>query len=248
MNGINSSPKENFTMPNTQRRIVYLWVILTMVFVTAIFIPSMIGLNGMDGGFAVSFIAGFMVIVGVIVILFYLQRAKQMDKILAGEGKIVLWRYSREEWNRFVTADFEDEKKIKNSLFRVIVVVSLIVCLFLMILLRDPLIILIVAGIVLLVSIPAYWAPRYRHRKLLQSEPVALIAENGVIVGQMFHLWVKQGASLDSVSINTKVFPNQLEFTYSMPARHGRQETVARVPVPSGQSDTAIGIFNHFTL
>jgi hypothetical protein len=247
MNGINSSPKEDFTMPNTQRRIVYLWLIITMVFFTAIFIPSMIGLDGMDGGFAVSFIAGFMVIVGLIVIIFYLQRANQMDKILAGEGKIVLWRYSREEWNRFVRADFEDEKKIKNSLFRVIVVVSLIVCIFLMILLRDPLIILIVAGIVLLVAIPAYWAPRYRYRKLQHSEAVALIAEHGVIVGQMFHLWVKQGASLDSVSINTKEDPNLLEFAYSMPARHGRQQTVARVPIPSGQLDAAIQIYNHLT-
>jgi hypothetical protein len=66
---------------NTQRRIVNRWYILTLVFLIAIFLPSQIGIDGMDGGFAISFFAGFMVMVGIIIIFIYRSRAKQLDKI-----------------------------------------------------------------------------------------------------------------------------------------------------------------------
>ena len=85
-----------------------------------------------------------------------------------------------------------------------------------------------------------------RFRKLQHSEAEALIAENGVIVGKMFHLWVKSGASLDQVSINQEDDPAVIGFTYSMPTRTGIQEEVARVPIPEGKMEEAIRIVGHF--
>lgn len=78
-------------LPTTQRRIVKVWYMITLVFLIGIFVPSLLEIDGMDGGFGISFICGFLVMVGLIVIFIYRARAKQMDKILSGEGKVAYW-------------------------------------------------------------------------------------------------------------------------------------------------------------
>jgi hypothetical protein len=244
--GMFTPSDQDFKMNNSQQRIVNLWLILGSVFLVCVFLPSFIGLEGMDGGFAMSFISGFLVITSIIVILIYRSRAKILSKILSGEGRITTWRYTAEEWLRFVSIDFEQDKKIKKSLFILISVIALIVGIILTIALKDFLLFIFSAAVIPLVAIPALWAPRYRYRKLKNSESKALIAENGVIVGKMFHLWIRLGARLDSVTLNMKSDPELIEFSYSFPTRTGRQEEIARVPVPYGKMDEAKCVVEHF--
>lgn len=241
------SAGHEFMMKNSQWRIVNLWLILMMVFVFCMFLPSIIGLDGFDGGFAMSFTAGFMVIISLIVIFIYRSRAKQLDNILSGEGRIAVWYYSQDEWKRFITKDFEEDKKIKRMLFFLIAGISVVIGIILTLVYQDFIFVPIILGLIVIVAIPAIWAPHFRYRKLLHSGAQSLIAENGVIVGKMFHLWVKLGARLDQVSINTEDDPYLLEFTYSMPARNGRQVEVARVPIMADKMEEAGRIAEHFT-
>lgn len=235
-----------FSMKNTQQRIVNLWIILLFLFLFLIFLPSLINLDGMDGGFALSFVSGFMVIMSLIVILMYRSRAKQLKKMLAGEGRIAVWTYSSDEWSRFIEVDFEAERKAKRFLFLLISAIAVVIGIILLLVVKDVLILFIALGIIPLVAIPAFLAPRMRYKKLMNSEPKALISENGVIVGKMFHLWVKMGARLDQVVFVEDEQPPILEFHYSMPSRHGRQEEVARIPVPRGKTDEAVAMGNYF--
>ena len=235
-----------FRMPNSQRRIVNLWLFLMAVFLFCVFLPSIIGMDGMNGGFFMSFMAGFCVIMSLVVILVYRSRAKQLDKILAGEGRIAVWHYTPDEWIRFIAADYEEDKKIKRTLFFVVAIISVIVGILLTITLQDAIVLLIITGIIAIVAIPAFLAPHFRYRKLQHSEATTLISEKGVIVGKMFHLWAGLGARLDQVVINTEEEPNLIEFTYSMPTRNGREEQVARLPIPKGKKQDAIIIANYF--
>lgn len=235
-----------FTMKNSQRRIVNLWLFLTAVFIFLIFLPSIIGLDGFDGGFALSFASGFMAIMSIIIVLIYRSRARQLDSILAGEGRIAVWKYSPDEWERFTAIDFEEEKKTKKALFFLVSGICVVVGIIMLLVVKDILILYISLAIIPVVAIPAYLAPRMRYNKLKESEGKALIAEKGVIVGRMFHLWVKLGASLDQVVLVTDEVPPILEFHYSMPTRNGRQQEVARVPVPSGKMDEAERIGEYF--
>ena len=237
-----------FTMKNSQRRIVNLWIILMFVFIFLIFLPSIISLDGMDGGFAIGFVSFFMVITSIVVILIYRSRAKQLDNILAGEGRIAVWKYSPEEWERFCEIDFDEERKAKKFLFILVSVICVIVGIILWIAMEDILIMFISLGIIPVVAVPAFLAPRMRYKKLKTSEGKALISEKGVIVGKMFHLWVKLGARLDQVILVTDEQPPILEFHYSMPTRNGRQDEVARVPVPNGRMDEAIKIAGEFQI
>ena len=238
---------QEFRMKNSQRSIVNLWLILMLVFIFCMFLPSIIGLDGFDGGFALGFGAGFMVIVSLIVIFIYRSRAKQLDKILAGEGRVAVWQYSQDEWLRFIEVDFKEEKQSKKTLFIIVAVISVIVGVIMMIVVEDPLALLIALGIIPIVAIPAFWAPRARHNKLKNSEPKALISEKGVIIGRMFHLWVNLGATLDQVVLITDEQPPILEFHYSMPTRTGRQTEVARLPLPAGKMTDAEQIGNYLS-
>jgi len=237
----------NFSMKNSQRRVVNIWLILLAVFVFFVFVPSIIGLDGFEGGFFMSFMAGFLAIMSLIVIFIYRSRAKQLDKILKGEGRVAVWQYAADEWLRFIAADFEEEKKSKKMLFFVVAIISIVVGILLMISLENTLVLFIALGIIPIVAIPAFIAPRYRYNKLKNSEAKALIAEKGVIVGKMFHLWIGLGARLDSVILNSEESPAMIEFTYSMPTRNGRNTQVARVPVPRGKYEDARRIAYSFS-
>ena len=131
-------------LPNTQRRIVNLWYIITLIFLVGVFVPSWFEIDGMDGGFAISFLCGFLVMVGLIVIVIYRARAKQMDKILSGEGKMAYWQYTQEEWYRFVIADFEEERVMKRNLFFLIAGISVMVGIVMAFIVEKPMIILII--------------------------------------------------------------------------------------------------------
>lgn len=240
-------PQQDYRIPNSQRRIVNLWLFLFALFVFCVFLPSLIGMDGFEGGFFISFLAGFAAIMSIVVILIYRSRAKQLDKILSGEGRIAVWRYSSDEWMRFVSRDFEEDKKMKRMLFFLISGIAVVVGILLIINFQDLLFIPIILGIIAIVAIPAFLAPHFRYRKLQKSEAAVLIAENGLIVGKMFHLWVKLGAQLDQVVINSEEEPVLIEFTYSMPTRNGRDVQVARVPIPKGKYEEACTIANYFT-
>ncbi len=230
-------------LPNTQRRILNVWSIITLIFLLGIFVPSWLEIDAMTDGFGLSLLSGFFAFVGLIVVFIYRARANQMDKILSGEGRIAYWQYAPEEWFRFVAADFEEERVVKRNLFFLVTGISVIVGIVLAFLVEEPTIILmIIPGIILLISIPAYFVPRYRFKTLKNSKAEVLISKNGVIVGKMFHLWIGMGARLDRVSINAEADPKIIEFSYSMPARHGRQSETARVPVPQGKFDEAVAV------
>ncbi len=248
MSEISASPIAEFTLKNSQRRVVYIWLCLMVGFVFSVFLPTLIGLDGFNGGFALSFFAAFMVIISLVVILIYHSRANMLDRILHGEGKIAVWHYAQEEWNRFVSKDYEEDKKLKTKLFLLIAGISVIIGCVLAAAYRSLLFAPIILALIAVVAIPAILAPRYRHHKLLRAPAQVLIAENGVIIGTMFHLWVKLGARLDEVTLKTEPETSLIEFRYSIPTRNGRQEEIARVPVPYGKTEEAARIVRHFNM
>ena len=233
-------------IPNTQRRILNVWFVITLVFLAGVFLPSFAGMDGMEGGYGISFLSGCMVLTGVIVILVYRIRAKQMDAIIKGEGRLAEWRLTADEWMKFIEADYRDEKRTRRNLFIMVTVIALIIGVILTLLLEDGRLLLITAFILAVIAIPAFLSPWLRKKKLNRSGAQVLISENGLIVGNLFYLWKKLGARLDGVTIDEEAQPPVLTFTYSMPTRMGMQQETVRVPVPSGKLPEALKVVAHF--
>jgi hypothetical protein len=61
-----------------------------------IFVPESVGIDGFNGGFALSFVSLAIALTAVAVGIMYLGLASKLDKILRGEGILAHWTYTPE--------------------------------------------------------------------------------------------------------------------------------------------------------
>lgn len=232
------------SIKNKQRRIVNVWIIITLVFITGIFSPRIIGIDGMDGGFAISTLCALMVITGIIVIIFYNIRARRLDKLLNNKNIIARWEYAPEEWMKFTEYNFAEDKKIRRGMFKVVTIIAIVIGVILTLMMQSIIIAYVMIGIIIIVSIPAFLGPVVKHNRNLKNKGIVLISENSVFLNGEFFSWNMSGAMLDSVE---KVFENDvfcLLVKYNYPTRTGIQTDEIRIPVPKGKENEADTVIN----
>lgn len=232
---------------NMQRRIARVWMLSILLSIAGVFIPALFNIRGMEGGYAISFVSAFMVIVSTIVVVVYQGRAKQFDLLLQPENQLAVWHYTPEEWAGFVQLDYREEAAAKRKLFLYVAAISIVTGMFMFLAIGSFLFIPITAGIILLVAFPAILVPILRQSKLRSSGATVIICANGLIIGKMFHIWSQMNACLEEVILDTGKSPALIYFRYSYPSRNGRQEETARVPVPDGKETEAVEIVKHFS-
>ena len=85
-----------------------------------IFVPESVGIDGFDGGFAISFVSILVAVVAFIVGVMYFGWAGKLDRILRGEGILVHWTYTPEVWAEYTKKEYEEEKSEKKGLFTIV--------------------------------------------------------------------------------------------------------------------------------
>jgi hypothetical protein len=231
-------------MKNKQQRVANVWLILTFIFLFIIFIPAFVDMDMMNGGFAMQFLSGFMVIIGIVVFVIYRKRAKILNKLLTGNDILVHWKYSPEEWKKYSEIDFTEDKIAKRGLLILVAVIALVIGIVLSIANEDPLFLLICIGIIVIVAIPAFLVPKIRHSRNQSRIGEVLIAPYAVYLNGAFHNWNMLGAKMEKVNLDESVDPKLIRIMYSFPTRTGRQEEEIRVPVPKGEDFSAQNIVN----
>jgi hypothetical protein len=229
----------NIAVVNTARRTLYVWVVLTILFFFGIFAPSIFGMDGFNGGFAIAFVCIVLSITGSIVVAMYATRARQADAILKGRDVLAHWSYSAADWQGYADKDYTMERQDKWALYRVVMVITAVVVFGFWLFHRDSgsLMIGIFFGLGLLLAGVIWITTTYDHRQNLKYQGEVYITRDGAYVGRKLHLWKGWGASIDDVSLDE---PNRLLLiTYSMPSRTGRDNATARILVPQGQDDRA---------
>ncbi len=223
---------QEYRIVNTQRRVVRIWFAVFLLMLAAAISPSYLGIDGMDGGYAISVMAGFVAFMALLVVGIYMQRAKRFDEIAAGTDRIAAWQCDAALWQLFVSTDYQAEAQAKRSLFFYVSAISAVVGFVMFLLTQEALFLLIIAGLIALLAIVALLVPDLRRNKLKNSGPIVIIGHKGLIVGKMFHYWSHFGARLESVELHNSDHLKILSFNYTYPSRHGRQTETARVPVP----------------
>lgn len=97
----------------------------------------------------------------------------------------------------------------------------------------------LIGGVAALSILLSYKANRTRTGEVF-------IARTGVYLNKTLHNWNMFGSRLDSVQLLQEE-SCLLDFAYSFPARHGRQHSEVRVPVPSGKEAEAGQVLAYFT-
>ena len=233
---------------NPPLQTIIVWAVITALAIFGIFAPSIFGISGMNGGFTISFVCGFLVIIGIIVIVIYIGRARLLNSILSGKDILVHWKYNPEEWMKYTEKEFKERKQLNKGLAFVISGLALIIGIIFFLVDHEGGLWVLVA-MVILVAVIAFTAwltawLSYRQNKKYLGE--TYITENALYINRQLHSWRGLGARLDSVDLTKGKSQQLLKFVYSAPTRTGMQEYQVNVPVPAGQEEAADKILKHF--
>jgi hypothetical protein len=226
---------------NPERRTANnLWII-TAIAVFAFFAPSIFGMDGPNGGFAISFLALTVAISCIIAALVYMNRAAALDRLFKDKNLLAHWTYTSDEWSKYSETDYKADSKGKWSIFHVVAVISLAVGLIFLIFAGEGgmVVFIVMLGLIVLIALVAWFSARQVYNQNRNSLGEAFISREGVCLNRQFHTWKGLAANLDSVTMLEEKGQRLLAFTYSMPSRVGMEARTVRVPVPAGKEEEA---------
>ena len=227
---------------NPPRRTALVCTVITILVIITIFIPGIIGMDGFDGGFALSFGAGFLAIMGIITVVIYSRLAGRLDHILRQENSLAHWHYSPEEWREYTQTEFIEDKSAKKGIFILIAVITVIVGIVLAIINRDDalLIIAITIGFILFMGLVAFISITYIHWQNRKYHGEAYLTRDGVYLNRQLHIWKGIGTRLeDAIYEDENSAQPRIVFQYSAPGTSSRYYYTARIPVPHGEEGNA---------
>lgn len=229
---------------NKPRRVVRNVIIIAVLMLAGAFITGYSGLDGMDGGYALIVIFGFLALSAVVTAIVYIPRAREFNRLISNLNPLAHWTYTDQEWNDFIKEDLKEMIAVNKATLRLVIIISIVVCALLLLVYRDNVFILIIAGIILLLTIVAFLAPRIRSNSLKKGIHEAFIGNTSAFVGGAFQTWTQSGAHLTAVDIYTESAIPVLHIIFEFPTLQASQQEIIRIPVPSGKMEEARKIVN----
>jgi hypothetical protein len=223
--------------------------IVAAFFALMIFIPGLIGIDGFDGGFAISFVSIIIVAVAVIFGVYNLNWSSKLEKLLRGEGLLAHWIYTPELWAYFTEKEYKEEVTEKKGLFIVVTAFALFFGFLFWALDSEGgfVVFLVMLGLIGLVAFVwrfSAWSNYRQNRGSGIKE--AYITRDAVYMNHKFTSWRAPLTSLDSVTTKNNDGLQLLVFTYTVINRFGPQTYTTRVPIPPGQEDAARYVMEQF--
>jgi hypothetical protein len=230
-------------MPNPEKTYARISAGIFILAIGFIFLPDWIGMDGLRGGYAVSFVAIFVAISAALVAWFFWQRAKTLDEIYAGKDLLAHWRYQPDEWQSYIDVERQEQTRQNTWLLVVMAVWAFFFGGLCWVTDREAgrLVFYIMLGLVLLLGMVAFGLPRLRYQRQRRGPGEAWITPKTIYIGGVLVRWDFWGTRLESVQW---IAPQgnglaSLAFKVSFPSRAGRQTQMVRVPVPRGREAEA---------
>jgi len=230
---------------NRQARIASVWGVVALIAAAGAALPSLAGIDGMAGGYAISVSSGFIALVGAIAAAVFYARARILAHLLRGHGVLVHWTYPDDARQEQTRKELAEETKGSWMLFWIIAAFCLVIGIGFLI--ADPeagrFVLFVLLGIVALIAVVAALAPRIRYAKRRRAVPEAIVSMEGAYVLGMLHTWRLLGARVESADVSDSRRP-VLHVTYSAPMVYGkffyaRQQYTVQIPVPPGETRRA---------
>ena len=229
---------------NPPMRTLVVWAVITGLAILAVFLPLFLGIEGFNGGFAISFVAFFIALTGVIVIIVYSFRVRKLARILRGEGVIAHWTYSREEWKEYTEKEYIEEKGEKKTLFIVTAILALIIGFGFFVFNTETglWVLLAMVVLILILAFTAWFTAWYRHRENAMSQGEVYITGKAVYLNRQLHTWNGLGEKFEFVEMKRNSKQSMLVIVYTVATRTGRTPVTVRIPVPAGREKEAEAI------
>ncbi|PKP02890.1 MAG: hypothetical protein CVU11_10460 [Bacteroidetes bacterium HGW-Bacteroidetes-6] len=212
-------------------------LILGLISLTLFFMPSMAGIDGMNGGFALQVFGFFIFITTIIVVVIYGRMANMYARLAKFESILAHWQIGTAEYARFIKYDIEKNIVGYRLMRKIISIITLVVGLILIIAGLEAIIVAyIIGGIILLIWFVSFLAIINQKSKSGNSGADIILSKEGGIINGELHNWSKMGNVLEGGGIGELEGKQYvLEIAYSAPNRGARVDVTARFPVPEGK-------------
>jgi MFS family permease len=218
-----------------------LGLVVTAVGIMMIFGPDIVGIDGFEGGFAISFVGLFVAILGLVIAGFYFQQANILGGILRGEGLLVHWTFDDEMWKKYTRKEYAEEISETKGLFVIISVFALFFGFLFWFLDNEAgfIVFLVMLGLIGLVGFAWRFSAWYYREQNERGAKEAYIARTGVYMNRRLTTWRMFSAKLLGVEIKNSGGLSFLKFSYTAFTVPGPQTYTIRVPIPTDQEEVA---------
>ncbi len=230
---------------NPERRGIAVGAAVALAGLLLLTVPSLLGLDGMSGGFALGAVGLLLVICGAITVVLFLPRARVLGRMLRGDDLLVHWEYDSPQVTRQVARDKRTELGRNRGLLLIVAIWWVIWVAFFMVLGYAegngddmPLFVGIMLGVGLVVAAAGLGIPHLRARRALSSTPEAIVGRHALYLNGTFHPWDAPLAALDRVTLEETTPEWRLVFHLRALNGPGWLHWVpykVEVPVPVGQ-------------
>lgn len=201
-----------------------------------IFVPELVGIDGFDGGFAISFISIVIALTFAIVGGIFLGWASKVSRIQRGEGILAHWVYSPEFWSAYTEQEHREEYSEKKGLFLIVTAFALFFGVLFWVFDEDAgfwvfMVMLGLIGICFTAWQLSVWS-NYRSNRSLGAKEV-FITREAVFMNNRLTTWKTAFTHIDDISFKENRRVPVLVFEYTQQTgRAGPQKYSLRVPVP----------------
>ena len=201
-------------------------------------------MDGMAGGYAVAFVAFFLMVSGIAVAGLFFHRALVMDAILTSQPLLAHWTYSADIARESALREYADYQDRNHALFIVIGGMLAAVALFFLLFVEEGgfetgAFLIAVAILIFIVS---RISPKIQLKHALAAPHEAFIAHNGIIYeGAVYpfrsFMMTMKGVSLQNARAKN---PTVLRFSFTqLVGAYIIQPFDITIPVPAGEEGTA---------
>jgi len=196
--------------------------------------PGMSDMDGMNGGFALQFVGGFMLVTALITLIILMRNARMYQRLANFQNIIARWTVPTNIHKEYAEYDKSEDIEKFKAMFWIIAVISLLVGIILIIMgLEFATIALIIFGLIAFIWLVSRIAIVSAKSRANTIKGDIIIAKEGGIINETLHNWSQLGAYVVKCRINkvSKTLTT-FEVTYSTLQRTGEVHYTARFPFP----------------
>lgn len=212
-------------------------LLLAILSFLLIFLPSILGIEGFEGGYGISFIAFFLLIAFLVTAVIYWKLGREQEKIINGKETLVHWTYEKKFWDQYTKEEYIRDKSEKKTLFFIVAGWAIFFGILFPIFDHESGIWVsaVMLGLIGLIGIVAFLSIRSSHNRNLKHTGEAYISRRGVYLNGKMISWKLPYSSL----VNIKYFNKKKSSFIQFEVSSGSSVHNIRVPIPEGKEKEA---------
>ncbi len=233
-------------VPNNKRKIANRSLIVMVIGLLMIFLPMNLGLDGMDGGFALAVFGGLIAITALITYFIYMRLAREQDQLMSGANVLAHWKYTAEQWRMYAEIDYREDKAAKTMLFWIVAGFALFFGIIFAVFGDEGgvYVLYVMLALIAIIAIVAKLSAQTTYKRNLSRIGEVLLSEHSALINGQLHVWNLLNARLTDVRLVEYEQMNMLEVEYIVPQRNADAQYTARIPIPYGQEAEAEKVAN----